>query len=233
MGFFCQKKGESEIMPPLNDLLLFTAAAFIMNLSPGPANFYVMARTLAQGSSAGFSATAGLALGSLLHVVAAVLGLSVLFSYSPVAYTLLKIVGASYLIYLGLGHFGILFTEKKNPQELAGGETTREVLVELETRKIFFHSVIIEASNPKTALFFLALLPQFVVTEAGPAAPQFLFLGLIVTLSAIPCDLFVVFFADKAANLIRGNRKFRDKLDKISGTILISLGAYVLLAETE
>jgi threonine/homoserine/homoserine lactone efflux protein len=212
---------------------MFTGAAFIMNLSPGPANFYVMARTLAQGTSAGFSATAGLALGNLLHVVAAVLGLSVLFSYSPAAYILLKIVGASYLIYLGLGHFGILFFGEKNPEELEGGETTREILVEPDTRKIFFQSVIIEASNPKTALFFLALLPQFVMTEAGPAAPQFLFLGLIVTLSAIPCDLFVVFFADKVANLIRENRDFRDKLDKISGTILISLGAYVLLVETD
>jgi threonine/homoserine/homoserine lactone efflux protein len=212
---------------------MFTGAAFIMNLSPGPANFYVMARTLAQGTSAGFSATAGLALGNLLHVVAAVLGLSVLFSYSPAAYILLKIVGASYLIYLGLGHFGILFFGEKNPEELEGGETTREILVEPDTRKIFFQSVIIEASNPKTALFFLALLPQFVMTEAGPAAPQFLFLGLIVTLSAIPCDLFVVFFADKVANLIRENRDFRDKLDKISGTILISLGAYVVLVETD
>ena len=220
-------------MPPLNDLLLFTGAAFIMNLSPGPANFYVMAQTLAQGTSAGFSATAGLALGSLLHVVAAVLGLSALFSYSPATYVLLKIVGASYLIYLGLGHFGILFFGKKNPEKLEGGEKTREILVEPDTRKIFFQSVIIEASNPKTALFFLALLPQFVVTEAGPAAPQFLFLGLIVTLSAIPCDLFVVFFADKVANLIRKNRDFRDKLDKISGTILISLGAYALLVETD
>ena len=93
--------------------------------------------------------------------------------------------------------------------------------------------MIIEASNPKKALFFLALLPQFVVTEAGPATPQFLFLGLIVTLSAIPCDLFVVFFADKAASLIRENRNFRDKLNKISGTILISLGAYFLIAETD
>jgi threonine/homoserine/homoserine lactone efflux protein len=220
-------------MPPLNDLLLFTGAAFIMNLSPGPANFYVMAQTLAQGTSAGFSATAGLALGSLLHVVAAVLGLSALFSYSPATYVLLKIVGASYLIYLGLGHFGILFFGEKNPEKLEGGETTREILVEPDTRKIFFQSVIIEASNPKTALFFLALLPQFVMTEAGPAAPQFLFLGLIVTLSAIPCDLFVVFFADKVANLIRKNRDFRDKLDKISGTILISLGAYALLVETD
>ena len=204
-----------------------------MNLSPGPANFYVMARTLAQGTSAGFSATAGLALGSLLHMFAAVLGLSALFSYSPAAYILLKIVGASYLIYLGLGHFGILFFEEKNSEELEGGETTREILVQPDTTKIFFQSVIIEASNPKTALFFLALLPQFVVTEAGPAAPQFLFLGLIVTLSAIPCDLFVVFFADKVANLIRENRDFRDKLDKISGTILISLGAYVLLVESD
>jgi threonine/homoserine/homoserine lactone efflux protein len=140
-------------MPPLNDLLLFTGAAFIMNLSPGPANFYVMARTLAQGTYAGFAATAGLALGSLLHVVAAVLGLSVLFSYSPVAYTLLKIVGASYLIYLGLGYFRILFPREKNPEELESGETTPEILVELDTRKIFFQSVIIEASNPKTALF--------------------------------------------------------------------------------
>jgi threonine/homoserine/homoserine lactone efflux protein len=140
-------------MPPLNDLLLFTGAAFIMNLSPGPANFYVMARTLAQGTYAGFAATAGLALGSLLHVVAAVLGLSVLFSYSPVAYTLLKIAGASYLIYLGLGYFRILFPREKNPEELESGETTPEILVELDTRKIFFQSVIIEASNPKTALF--------------------------------------------------------------------------------
>ena len=71
------------------------------------------------------------------------------------------------------------------------------------------------------------------MTEAGPATPQFLFLGLIVTLSAIPCDLFVVFFADKAASLIRENRNFRDKLNKISGTILISLGAYFLIAETD
>ena len=231
MGFFYQKK--SEIMPPLNDLLLFTAAAFIMNLSPGPANFYVMARTLAQGTSAGFSAIAGLALGSLFHVVAAVFGLSVLFNYSPVAYTLLKIVGASYLVYLGLGHFGIRFFKRKNQEEFEDSETTQEILAAVDTRKIFVQSVIIEASNPKTALFFLALLPQFVVAEAGSAAPQFLLLGLIVTLSAIPCDLFVVFFADKAATVIRGNRNFRYQLDKIPGAILISLGAYFLFAESD
>lgn len=220
-------------MPPLNDILLFTAAAFIMNLSPGPSNFYVMARTIAQGTSAGLAAVAGLAAGSLLHVIAAVLGLSALFAYSPLAYTVLKIAGASYLVYLGLGYFGIRFFTKDNAQKSEDEETKQEKLVELTTKKIFVQSVIIEASNPKTALFYLALLPQFVVPEAGPAAPQLLLLGLIVTLSAIPCDLFVTFFADKAASLIRGNQRFRENLGKVSGTILITLGAYVLFAESD
>lgn len=217
-------------MPPLNDLLLFTSAAFIMNLSPGPANFYIMARTIAQGIPAGLAAVAGLALGGLLHVVAAVLGLSVLFTYSPLAFTALKFVGAAYLVYLGLGYFGFSLFKKSAAEQ---SEVGKEELKTLATRKIFLQSVVIEASNPKTALFFLALLPQFVVPEAGPPAPQFLLLGLIVTLSAIPCDLFVTFFSDRAAALIRGNKNFRANLEKISGSILITLGAYVLLAEND
>lgn len=218
-------------MPPLNDLLLFTTAAFIMNLSPGPANFYVMARTIAQGIPAGLAAVAGLAVGSLLHVVAAVFGLSVLFTYSPLAFTALKIVGAAYLVYLGLGYFGFSLFGPKHEDEQ--GDVDGEQIKTQAMRKIFLQSVFIEASNPKTALFFLALLPQFVVPEAGPAAPQFLLLGLIVTVSAIPCDLFVTFFSDRAAALIRGNRNVRARLEKISGTILITLGAYVLLAESD
>ena len=214
-------------MPPLNDILLFTAAAFIMNLSPGPANFYVMARTIAQGIPAGLAAVAGLAVGGLLHVVAAVLGLSVLITYSPLAYTILKIAGASYLVYLGLGYFGIRFFAKDNEENLEGSDSETGKSAKPAMRKIFIQSVIIEASNPKTALFFLALLPQFVVPEAGPAAPQFLLLGLIVTLSAIPCDLFVTFFADRAAALIRGNQAVRANLEKVSGTILVTLGGYV------
>ena len=93
--------------------------------------------------------------------------------------------------------------------------------------------MIIEACNSKTALFPLALLPQFVVPQPGPTPPQFLLPGLIITLSAIPGGMFVDFFANKAATLIRGNPKLGDKRDKISDTILISLGAYFLLAESD
>jgi len=217
-------------MPPLNDLLIFTVAALLMNLSPGPANFYIMARTMAQGIPAGLAAVAGLAVGGLLHVIAAVLGLSALFVYSPLAFTLLKLLGASYLIYIGLGYFGLRLRNRATTKD---EEAEQEELAPLATKRIFLQSVIIEASNPKTALFFLALLPQFVVPEAGPAAPQFLILGLIVTLSAIPCDLFVTFFSDRAASLIRGNQKFRDGLEKFSGSVLITLGVYVLFAEND
>lgn len=215
-------------MPSAEALITFTIAAFIMNLSPGPSNFYIMARTLAQGIRGGLAAVAGLAVGGLIHVVAAVLGLSALFAYSPLAYTVLKIVGAGYLIYLGIN----AWRAANAGTDVAEFHEDSDKRGAMALRQIFKESVLVEVTNPKTALFFLALLPQFVVPEAGPAAPQFLLLGLIVTLSAIPCDLFVTFFANRAATVINGNPAIQSWQDRVSGTILISLGAYVLLSDS-
>lgn len=215
-------------MPSAEALITFTIAAFIMNLSPGPSNFYIMARTLAQGIRSGLAAVAGLAVGGLIHVVAAVLGLSALFAYSPLAYTVLKIVGAGYLIYLGVS----AWRAANAGTDVAEFHEESEQRGEMKYRRIFQESVLVEVTNPKTALFFLALLPQFVVPQAGPAAPQFLLLGLIVTLSAIPCDLFVTFFASRAATVINGNPAIQSWQDRVSGTILISLGTYVLLSDS-
>ena len=211
-------------MPAIETLFAFTVAAFIMNLSPGPSNLYVVARTLESGINGGLSAVAGLAVGSLIHVLAAVLGLSALFSYSPVAYSVLKLAGASYLIYLGINAF-----RNKTAADVQS-ESNRQV-TELGYRKIFTQSVLVEASNPKTALFFIALLPQFINPEAGPAAPQFLLLGIIVTVSAIPCDLFVTFFAHRAAGWLNNNESAQQWQNRVSGTILSGLGAYVLFDE--
>ena len=190
-----------------------------MNPSPGPANFYEMTRTLAQGTYAGFAATAGLAIGCCRRVRT-----FRTIQLLPCGLHFIENRRRKLSYIFGVRTFQNSISRGKNLKELESGEMTRE---------IFFQSELIEASNPKTALFPLALLPQFVVTKAGPATPQFLFFGLIVTLSPIPCDLFVVFFADKAASLNRDKRNFRDKLNKISGTILISLGAYVLLDEND
>ncbi|MCG8415056.1 MAG: LysE family translocator [Pseudomonadales bacterium] len=211
-------------MPPLETLIAFTLAAFIMNLSPGPSNFYIIARTLENGISGGLSAVAGLAVGSLVHVVAAVLGLSALFNYSPLAYSALKLIGAAYLIYLGINAL------RRGSRQVANTEAVEQKQL-LRNQKIFQQSVIVEVSNPKTALFFIALLPQFIDPSAGPAAPQFLLLGLIVTASAIPCDLFVTFFANKAANWIKGSGSVQRWQDRVSGAILTGLGAYVLFEE--
>lgn len=208
-------------MPPIESLAAFTLAALLMNLSPGPSNLYVIARTLSQGLAGGFAAVAGLALGSLVHVLATVLGLSALFSYSPTAYTLLKILGALYLIYLGIRYF-------------VASKTVRAAVEKAETKsvaKIFLESAIVEITNPKTALFFLALLPQFVVVEAGPVAPQLLLLGLIVTLSAVPCDLVVTLFANKFSTWIQRSEKAQVIQNFISGSVLTGLGLYVLTSD--
>lgn len=213
-------------MPSIESLLTFTFAAFLLNLSPGPSNFYIIARTLEQGVSGGLAAVAGLATGSLIHVVAAVLGLSALFNYSPLAYSAIKFIGAGYLIYLGIS--ALRQGMKTNSQQAIELQSTPSQLL---SQKIFRQSVFVEVSNPKTALFFIALLPQFIDPLAGPAAPQFLLLGLIVTLSAIPCDLFVTFFASRAAEWLKGNTAAQRWQDRISGSILTALGIYVLLDE--
>jgi len=208
-------------MPSIETLVAFTIAAFIMNLSPGPSNLYVMARSISQGVKGGLAAVAGLAAGSLLHVVAAVLGLSALFTYSPLAYTLLKLCGAVYLVYLGASYF-LTSSAKLKTEKLAGNQSYW---------KIFRESILVEVTNPKTALFYLALLPQFVAPSAGPAAPQFLLLGLIVTLSAIPCDVFVTFFASKTAKWMSSSKRARLIQDRVAGSILTALGSYILLSE--
>jgi len=164
-------------MPSAEALLIFTAAAVVMNLAPGPSNLYVLSRSLAQGTRAGLIAAAGLAAGSLGHVAAAALGLSAVFVYSPVAYGLLKLAGAGYLVYLGL-----TYLLSPSPPGIAKAKPAKP------RRAIFLESALVELLNPKTALFFLAFLPQFADVAAGPLAPQLILLGLIVTLTALPCD---------------------------------------------
>src|SRR5262249_29318917 len=159
-------------MPSLHSLLLFTVAAAAMNISPGPSNLYVMSRSMSQGPRAGLIAAFGLATGSLFHVAATALGLSVVLRYSPVLYAGVKLAGAAYLIFLGLR----LLLSKGGVSAAAASGVPRP------SGRIFRESILVEVLNPKTALFFLAFLPQFADFSAGPLAPQLLLLGTIVTL---------------------------------------------------
>jgi threonine/homoserine/homoserine lactone efflux protein len=201
--------------------MIFTAAALLLNISPGPSNFYVMSRSLSAGWRGGAVAAMGLATGSLVHVVAAALGLSALFHYFPAAYTVVKLVGAAYLVYLG-----IRYIAGRNVSAISMPESP-----DRSHRRVFIESILVEVLNPKTVLFFLALLPQFVDVSRGPTAVQILLLGSIVTLSAIPCDLFVAVFSASAARKLSRNARLTRLQDCISGSILVLLGLYVAQSE--
>ena len=210
-------------MPTTEVLVAFTAAAFIMNISPGPSNLYVMARAIAQGLKGGVVAALGLAVGSMVHVVATVLGLSAVFHHSPALYTAIKLAGAAYLMYLGLRYWKLA----ESKQEVSITATTQKPLL-----SVFRESIFVEVTNPKTALFFLAFLPQFVVPESGSVSQQLLILGSIVTISALPCDLFVAVSSSKVARWLIKNTRAQKIQERISGSILFGLGAYIAVSES-
>ena len=218
-------------MPSIEILIAFTLTAMVLNVSPGPSNLYVMARSISQGVRGGLVAAVGLATGSLFHILAAVLGLSAIFEHSPTLYVVIKLVGAAYLIYLGLSYWR---TQTQN----ADDEPKSNDIAKTRTRAksnwaIFRESIIVEVTNPKTALFFIALLPQFVVPESGPVAQQMLILGLIVTFSALPCDVVVAFSSSKVSNWLIKNEKAQQLQERISGSILLGLGAFIVVEEVQ
>jgi threonine/homoserine/homoserine lactone efflux protein len=206
-------------MPSVEILIAFTAAALVMNLSPGPSNLYVMARAIAQGAKGGIVAAMGLAVGSMVHVVATALGLSALFKHSPTLYMTVKIAGALYLIYLGISYW--------MAKDSGGSEGFRET-GEKPLSSVFLQSIVVEVTNPKTALFFIALLPQFVVPGSGPVSQQLLILGIIVTVSALPCDILVAVSSSTVARWLVRNERAQMVQDRISGSILLGMGGYIL-----
>lgn len=208
-------------MPATDTLITFTIICILLGLSPGPSNLYVMARSVAQGMQAGMVAAFGLATGGLVHVMAAVLGLSVLFTTVPVLYTVVKLIGAAYLIWLGISSW-----RKHDPVNPGSTRSSHKPL-----GRIFRESIIVEITNPKTALFFIALLPQFVDPAVGPVSFQLLVLGLVITLTAIPCDLLVALLSSHAARWLARHASAQLWQERLSGSILIGLGSYIAFEE--
>jgi threonine/homoserine/homoserine lactone efflux protein len=196
---------------------LFLLAALIIAAIPGPGIFYVAARTLSGGWNAGIASTFGTALGGLVHVVAGGLGVSAIVLTSAQLFTALKLVGALYLIWLGIRTFreaGIVPSEQIEP---AG------------TRRAFRDGVIVEALNPKTAAFFLAFIPQFIEPAVGYVAFQFVALGMIsVALNTFADVIVVVVASTTRAHLVRRPRFIR-RLRQGSGLFIAGLGLSLVL----
>jgi threonine/homoserine/homoserine lactone efflux protein len=206
------------VIPPLHSLLLFMAAGLALNVTPGPDMLYVAARSTSEGRAAGIVSSLGIATGTLFHISAVALGLAALLAAVPIAYTVVRIGGAIYLMYLGVRAFA-----KHSP--IATREIARASLT-----TIFRQGAITNILNPKVALFFLAFLPQFVDPTRGSAAGQIVVLGLIFDTSGTIVNTIVALGASSAAERVRANSRSVDILHKITGVIFIGLGLRIALA---
>jgi threonine/homoserine/homoserine lactone efflux protein len=188
----------------------------VLAVLPGPGMLYVLARTLSGGRRAGVAASLGTATGGFGHVAGAAVGLSAVLATSAAAYSVVRYAGAAYLLYLGVRT--LLDRE---------GEATR-VASTKSVRRAYRQGVVTELLNPKTALFFLAFLPQFIDRQA-PAAPQLLLLGAISVVFNSGTDLVVTLLAGAIGGRLRaGSRAMRGQRF-LSGGLLLGLGAYVVV----
>ena len=196
--------------------VLFLAAASVIALSPGPGILYVAARTLAGGRVHGLASSLGTAIGGLVHVLAGAIGVSALVMASAEAFTVLKIAGALYLVWLGLTTMRDARTALA-PVGSSGGST-----------RAFGDGVVVEALNPKTAAFFLAFLPQF-VDPSGTVWLQFVALGLVSVALNTAVDVAVVFAASRARSFALDQPTFVRRLRTGAGLLIAGLGLSLLL----
>jgi threonine/homoserine/homoserine lactone efflux protein len=205
-------------MGSLELLISFTVATAIFAYVPGPAIMYTMAQTMALGRRGGLMAALGLHIGGYAHVLAAAFGLSALFQYVPELFIAIKIAGAFYLIWLGLD---MIRKSKLGKVEAIEPKSAKRAMIE---------SITVELLNPKTALFFLAFVPQFVDPSATyPVWVQFLILGVIVNLAFSSADLVVIWFTAAIAGRLRKGGRLAHALRVLGGTVLIGLGARLAL----
>lgn len=206
-------------MPELSSLLLFASAAFALIVVPGPAVLYVVARSLEQGRVAGLVSVLGISVGAGVHVLAAALGLSALLASSVIAFNLVKYLGAAYLIYLGVRK--LLST----PNLISAEQVARQPL-----KTIFLEGIVVNVLNPKSALFFLAFLPQFVAVSRGGVETQILILGATFIAIGLLSDGLYALLAGSFSVWLRRSRAFLRVQHYVSGAVYIALGVGAALS---
>jgi threonine/homoserine/homoserine lactone efflux protein len=200
--------------------VLFLIAALVLAATPGPGIFYVLARTLAGGRGEGFSSSFGTFFGGLFHVFAAALGVSAILAASAVAFHTVKYAGAAYLVFLGIRMIRSRTAELPSEASAPKGGAFRQ-------------GIMTEALNPKTALFFLSFIPQFIAPERGHVFFQFAALGILSVTLNTAADLAVVALAAPLERKLKSSARFRRGQRTASGLGMIGLGAYLALSESK
>jgi threonine/homoserine/homoserine lactone efflux protein len=198
-----------------NNYLFFIGASIILCIVPGPDMIYLLSRTIAQGKKAGFAATLGINLGGYFHLTAAILGISAIIATSATAFTILKYCGAAYLIYIG---FKAILSNTSSAIDSSDKE------VHLSIKAIFWQGFISDVLNPKVAIFFISLLPQFIQSDDNNTFTQLIILGITVNIIALLINLLLVWFSHSVSSNLRKSHRVSKVLNNVMGTIFISLG---------
>lgn len=204
--------------------MLFLGAALALNISPGPDLIYVISRTIAQGTKVGLASAAGLWTGAFIHVIAVAFGLSTILMTSAKTFTAIKYVGAAYLAYLGvqaLRSKGLNFAPPSSKEP------------NVTIAQAYRQGILVDVLNPKVAIFFMAFLPQFIRPDHGNPTIQLVGLGALVVLVAIPVESFFVVAASRTTCFFRQHPGTSVCLDRILGSILVTLGIRLALFEQE
>ncbi len=209
-------------MPALSTIALFLLAALGLLLLPGPAVLYILTRSVAQGRRAGLASVLGIELASLTHAVAAALGLSALLLTSALTFSVVKYLGAAYLIYLGVRTLLVREERQRAP-----------VPAPRSFSQLFAQGFLVNLLNPKTALFFYAFLPQFVDPARGAAVGQILLLGALFVLLASCTDSLYALLGSTVGKLLTRKAQFRQTQRYISGSVYIVLGLTAAVTGSE
>jgi threonine/homoserine/homoserine lactone efflux protein len=208
-------------VPEPRTLAAFALAAYVFAVLPGPAVIYIVTRSIDRGRVAGIVSVLGIATGNLIHVIAATLGLSALLMSSAVAFTVVRYVGAAYLVYLGIralldrDHDSQLDAARRGPLS-----------------RLYGQGVLVAAFNPKTALFFLAFLPQFIDPSRGPISLQMSLLGVVLVVITALSDASYALLSGMAGKWLRGSPRFRRRRRAVSGSVYIGLGLTAALTDS-
>jgi threonine/homoserine/homoserine lactone efflux protein len=200
---------------------LFLTAAVLLAIAPGPGMLYVLARSLAGGKREGVLSALGTFFGGMVHVFAAALGVSIVLAKSAIAFATVKYVGAAYLCFIGVK----MILEARGSEKPLGA-------ISGASRNPFWQGIATEALNPKTALFFLSFIPQFVDHHAGNVFAQFVLLGMISVSLNTSADLVVTMLAGPLGNRIRSSTRFRNRQRALTGVIMIGLGTYLATSDS-
>src|SRR5580698_7805455 len=204
-----------------HDLWLFVISGLLLSVTPGPDTLYIVGRSSTQGTRAGAVAALGIGTGALVHICAAALGLSALLAASAAAFTVVKIIGAAYLIYVGIS----LIRSRVSSDATPGAPDSRRASM----RGIFLQGFLTNVLNPKVALFFLAFLPQFVASDAASKPLAFLFLGAIFDFNGTIWNLLVAWSTARLSRRLGPGAAFKRWFNRCVGSVFVFIGIRLAL----